>query len=132
MAVLSGILTEFDMAELQDALEAAMTERAFIRRGQRVWDGMGGYIVEKDADGNLPIIAHDVPVLRIAGIEGVSVTQQVGGQEVPGLRWELWMPHGTDVQEGDQVCVGGVAYEVIETASPATHMAGVLVYARRR
>lgn len=124
-------ITDAEMDDLRALMKSTMLETATIRRRNRVSDGAGGYIDSGDPD-NPPAVAENVPVLRVSGVEGASVSHIAGGQDVYGLRWELWFPHDTDVRDDDQVEINGTEYEVIDTAIPATYNVGTLAYARKR
>lgn len=120
-----GIFAPSEIAELRDEMTAALTERATIRRSVRSDDGAGGYTTTTQ------IVASGVPCFRAPEVSGIGEAL-VGGQDVQGLRWKIFLRHGTPVQDNDQVDIGVDSYDVLAAASPATAQAATVVYALRR
>jgi len=105
------MLTTAQMAAMQAVQTAAMSQTATITRLTNVSDGMGGYT---------QTATTSTAACRVAPSLNMPVATVFAGRLNEGLPWRVYLPAGTDVQEGDRLTIGSRSYEVLGILAPHT------------
>lgn len=115
-------LTDGEIAGLRDTIETeTLAGTAVVSRYMSVSDGQGGQTNSYSAFGT--VSGHVSP---LSGSEA-----EIASRIAENSRWVITLPASCDVDEKDQVEIGGETFEVDTVRAPRTWQLATRVYAHR-
>jgi hypothetical protein len=112
------MLSDYELEEMQATQEDAMPELVTIERRTLKTNGLGG--TSTDA---WVAVATDVPA-RISPSQVLNMGGQ-GDRNLELEKWNIRMPHGTDLQDRDRIIWGTQTIGVEEVKTPRSFATNV-------
>jgi hypothetical protein len=112
------MFTEEQLAKMQETQTSAMPERVIIERATIKSDGFGGHSVDQweEVAVNVPARINPAQVLAMGG---------QGGRMLELEKWNIRMPHGTDLRDKDRILWGTQSIHVEEVKTPRSFATNV-------
>ena len=112
------MFTSQQLADMQATQETAMPERVVIERATIKSDGFGGHTTDQWNE-----VAVDVPA-RITPSQVLNMGGQ-GDRMLELEKWNIRMPHGTDLLDKDRILWGAQTIHVEEVKAPRSFATNV-------
>ena len=106
------------LADMQATQESAMPERVTIERATIKSDGFGGHSTDQwvEVAVNVPARINPAQVLAMGG---------QGDRMLELEKWNIRMPHGTDLRDKDRILWGTQSIHVEEVKTPRSFATNV-------
>jgi SPP1 family predicted phage head-tail adaptor len=112
------MLTAAELTELRAVQALALPGTAIVERQTLVADGMGGQAETWSPVGT--VAARLYPMSMLGRAEPA-----IGGQVQSITRWDLTLPHGTDVTAADRIRYGGRAFQITNVNNDEAYQTAV-------